>query len=115
MDDLLVALEKRIDRNATPAPVAKGGLVLQPTDERRRSGSHYTPRSFTEPIVRKTLEPILKRLGEHPTPAQILELKICDIAVGSRRVPRRNLPPAWRCAREERGGMHGGRPDAPGR
>jgi hypothetical protein len=83
VDDLLVALEKRIDRHATPAPVAKGGLVLQPTDERRRSGSHYTPRSFTEPIVRKTLEPILKRFGEQPTPAQILELKICDIAVGS--------------------------------
>ncbi len=64
VDDLLVALEKRIDRHATPAPVAQGGLVLQPTDERRRSGSHYTPRSFTEPIVRKTLEPILKRLAE---------------------------------------------------
>ena len=64
VDDLLVALQKRIDRNATPAPVAQGGLLLQPTDERRRSGSHYTPRSFTEPIVRKTLEPILKRLAE---------------------------------------------------
>jgi len=62
IDDLLVALDKRIDRNATPGPVAKGGLVLQPTDERRRSGTEYTPRSFTEPIVRKTLEPILKRL-----------------------------------------------------
>jgi hypothetical protein len=64
VDDLLVALEKRIDRHATPAPMAQGGLVLQPTDERRRSGSHYTPRSFTEPIVRKTLEPILRRLAE---------------------------------------------------
>lgn len=68
VDDLLVALEKRIDRHATPAPVAKGGLVLQPGDERRRSGSHYTPRSFTEPIVRKTLEPILKNLGRDALP-----------------------------------------------
>jgi len=68
VDDLLVALEKRIDRHATPAPVAQGGLVLQPTDERRRSGSHYTPRSFTEPIVRKTLEPILKNLGRDALP-----------------------------------------------
>jgi hypothetical protein len=83
VEDLLAAMEKRIDRGATPAPVPKGGLVLQPTDERRRSGSHYTPRSFTEPIVRKTLEPILKRFGEHPKPEQILELKICDMAVGS--------------------------------
>jgi len=57
--------------------------VLQPSDERRRTGSHYTPRSFTEPIVRTTLRPILQRLGEHPTPTQILDLKICDLAVGS--------------------------------
>ena len=70
VDDLLAALEKRIDRHATPAPVAQGGLVLQPTDERRRSGSHYTPRSFTEPIVRKTLEPILKRLAEEASGEQ---------------------------------------------
>lgn len=112
VDDLLVALEKRIDRHATPAPVAQGGLVLQPTDERRRSGSHYTPRSFTEPIVRKTLEPILKRFGEQPTPAQILELKICDIAVGSAaflvetcRQLADVLVRAWR--------VHGGRPALP--
>ena len=112
VDDLLVALEKRIDRHATPAPVAQGGLVLQPGDERRRSGSHYTPRTFTEPIVRKTLEPILKRFGEQPTPAQILELKICDIAVGSAaflvetcRQLADVLVRAWR--------MHGGRPALP--
>jgi class 3 adenylate cyclase len=112
VDDLLAAMEKRIDRGATPGPVPKGGLVLQPTDERRRSGSHYTPRSFTEPIVRKTLEPILKRLGEYPTPAQILELKICDIAVGSAaflvetcRQLGDALVKAWR--------HHGGRPPLP--
>jgi hypothetical protein len=112
VDDLLVALEKRIDRHATPSPVAKGGLVLQPGDERRRSGSHYTPRSFTEPIVRKTLEPILKRFGEQPTPAQILALKICDIAVGSAaflvetcRQMADVLVRAWR--------THGGRPVLP--
>ena len=112
VDDLLVALEKRIDRHATPAPVAQGGLVLQPGDERRRSGSHYTPRSFTEPIVRKTLEPILQRFGEQPTPTQILELKICDIAVGSAaflvetcRQLADVLVRAWR--------VHGGRPALP--
>lgn len=112
LDDLLAALEKRIDRNATPAPVPKGGLVLQPTDERRRSGSHYTPRSFTEPIVRKTLEPILKRFGDQPTPAQILDLKIADIAVGSAaflvetcRQLGDALVRGWR--------IHGGRPPLP--
>jgi len=83
VEDLLGALDKRIDRGATPGLVPRGGLVLQPTDERRRSGSHYTPRSFTEPIVHKTLEPILNRLGRHPKPEEILALKVCDIAVGS--------------------------------
>jgi hypothetical protein len=82
-EELLAALEKRIDRRATPHPVAAGSIILQPTDERRRSGSHYTPRSFTEPIVRKTLEPVLERLGRHPKPEAILDLKVADIAVGS--------------------------------
>ncbi|MBS1770566.1 MAG: N-6 DNA methylase [Acidobacteria bacterium] len=82
-DALLAALNRRIARNATPAPVAPGGLVLQPSDARRRSGSHYTPRSLTEPIVRTTLAPILARLGDRPAPAEILDLKVCDPAVGS--------------------------------
>jgi hypothetical protein len=58
-------------------------MILQPTDERRKSGSHYTPRSLTEPIVRTTLRPILERLGPNATPNQILDLKICDPAMGS--------------------------------
>src|SRR5206468_10358628 len=83
LEDLLAALEKRIARQAAPHVVHPEGLFLQPTDERRRSGSHYTPRALTEPIVRKTLEPVLKQFGNDPTPKQILELKICDIAMGS--------------------------------
>jgi hypothetical protein len=119
VDDLLAALGKRIDDKATPSPSPKGGLVLQPNDERRRSGSHYTPRSFTEPIVRKTLEPVLARLvgsdlatvpaDKSPTPAQILDLKVADIAVGSAaflveacRQLGDALVKAWR--------VHGGRP-----
>ncbi len=82
-DALLAALERRIARQATPAVVRVGGLLLQPSLERRRSGSHYTPRSLTEPIVRATLAPVLARLGENPTPARILDLKICDPALGS--------------------------------
>lgn len=83
IEDLLVALEKRIARGITPHPVPRGAMTLQPSEERRRSGSHYTPRSLTEPIVRKALEPTLKRLGENPRPEQLLALKIADIAVGS--------------------------------
>ena len=83
IDDILAALERKIARNATPGVLANGSMILQPSDERRKSGSHYTPRKLTEPIVRKALEPILKRLGDKPTPQQILDLKVCDIAVGS--------------------------------
>lgn len=82
-DELLAALERKIARAASPEKAPPGSLILQPTDERRRSGSHYTPRALTAPIVKKTLEPILARLGEKPTPQQILDLKLCDPAVGS--------------------------------
>jgi hypothetical protein len=82
VDALIAALDKRRSP-LTPQPIAAGGLVLQPSDERRRSGSHYTPRSLTQPIVQTTLDPILKNLGEKPTPAQILDLKVCDPAMGS--------------------------------
>jgi hypothetical protein len=73
IDGLLAALEaaKKIARSATPQALAKGAMLLVPSDERRRSGSNYTPRKLTEPIVRKTLEPILANLGEKPTPGQI--------------------------------------------
>src|SRR5439155_8785158 len=83
INDLLDALDRKIAKTVTPNVVPQGAMVLQPTDERRRSGSHYTPRSFTEPIVRTTLRPLLERFGEHPTPGQILDLKVCDLAVGS--------------------------------
>ena len=128
IEQLLEALDKKIAKKVTPRVVPAGAIVLQPSDERRRSGSHYTPRSLTEPIVRTTLEPILKQLCdreadlpkvyqpspedkqrytkgelearirqsekalEHakkardvgtPHPSQILDLKICDPAMGS--------------------------------
>ncbi len=108
LDELHAALDNVIDRDATPDLVRRDDLILQPSEERRRSGSHYTPRSLTGPIVRDTLEPILDRLrreaahmgsvtpgnagvppasGESPVPAprpeQILDLCICDPAMGS--------------------------------
>lgn len=87
LEDLHSALQPVIDLAATPDLVPKGSMTLQPSEERRRSGSHYTPRALTEPIVRTTLEPILARLrgadGRPPRPAQILDLKVCDPAMGS--------------------------------
>ena len=60
-----------------------GRLVLQPGPERRRTSSHYTPRALTEPVVKKTLEPLLAAMGPEPSSARLLSLKICDPAMGS--------------------------------
>jgi len=62
-EDAVAALERKVAFSATPRVVPAGAMVLQPSDERRRSGSHYTPRTLTEPIVETTLRPILERLG----------------------------------------------------
>ncbi|WP_096331933.1 Eco57I restriction-modification methylase domain-containing protein [Nannocystis exedens] len=59
-----------------------GSLYLQPGEERRRAGAHYTPRGLADPIVRVALRPLLSALGERPTPGQLLDLKLCDPAAG---------------------------------
>ncbi len=83
INDLMAALERKIASSVTPGIVAKDAMIFQPSDERRRSGSHYTPSSLTGPIVQAALEPVLKQLGDNPTPDQILALKVCDPAMGS--------------------------------
>ena len=87
IDGMLAALDSVIDKEATPDIVPTGAMVLQPSEERRRSGSHYTPRELTEPIVQETLRPILERLRHDrripPVPEQILDIKVCDPAMGS--------------------------------
>jgi hypothetical protein len=116
VEDLHAALLPAADRAASPDLVPAGAMALQPSEERRRSGSHYTPRALTEPIVRETLAPILERLhGEDhlpPRPEQILELKVCDPAMGSGaflveacRQLGDALVEAW--------AVHGGRPAIP--
>jgi hypothetical protein len=46
-------------RDPSLARARAGQLVLQAGTERRRTSSHYTPRSLSAPIVRRTLEPLL--------------------------------------------------------
>ena len=82
---LLEAFGGAIDERASPdrATINAGTPYLQPTAERRRSGSHYTPRSLTEPIVRHALEPAFDRLGAAASPEAVLALKVLDPACGS--------------------------------
>ncbi len=85
VEDLSVALDSIVDERGSPKKriAAAGTPILQPTGERRRTGSHYTPRSLTAPIVKHALEPAFARLGPDTTPEQVLELKVCDPAMGS--------------------------------
>lgn len=78
--------EALIDLKIEPSrgPAGLHALIIKNSrDQRRRTGSHYTPRALTGPIVATTLRPVLEQLGDHPTPEQLLDLKICDPATGS--------------------------------
>ena len=83
--DLAAALDSIVDERGSPKRAVQPPAtpLLQPTDERRRTGSHYTPRSLTQPIVRHALEPVFDRIGASATPEAVLDLKICDPAMGS--------------------------------
>jgi hypothetical protein len=83
--EALEALRPIIDERGSPGGHVSppGTPLLQPTDERRRTGSHYTPRSLTEPIVRYALEPAFERIGPGARPEDVLALKVCDPAMGS--------------------------------
>ena len=82
---LIEAFGSLVDERASPkaTPIGQGAPCLQPTEERRRSGSHYTPRSLTQPIVRYALEPAFARLGEAASLEAVLSLKVLDPACGS--------------------------------
>ena len=60
--------------------------------DRRETGTHYTPKSLTEIIVDKTLEPVAytgpaegkpRKEWQLKNPAKLLDLKICDPGMGS--------------------------------
>jgi hypothetical protein len=62
-------------------PVAtRAGLVLRRTSaERKATGTFYTPRSITEFVVRRTLQPLVRER----TAGEILSLRVVDPAMGS--------------------------------
>jgi hypothetical protein len=71
---------------------ASGSVYVTEGTDRRSTGTHYTPRSLTEPIVRYTLEPLvyegpaegkLKEDWRLKSARELLSLKVCDMATGS--------------------------------
>ncbi|WP_394849044.1 N-6 DNA methylase [Pendulispora brunnea] len=82
IEELGAALRKRT-APLTPDLLPAGTLALTLTPDRRRSGSHYTPRALADQIVEDTLGPLIEALGEHPSSDAILRLKVCDPAMGS--------------------------------
>lgn len=51
--------------------------------ERQQSASYYTPEVLTKFVVSQALEELLDQNGERTTPEQILQLTICEPALGS--------------------------------
>ena len=82
----------RDDSFERPWVVLPGSLFVTAGTARRSTGTHYTPPSLTEPIVQHTLEPLVyvgpaeglpKAEWRLKTPKEILDLKVCDLAMGS--------------------------------
>jgi len=82
----------RTDPWGYPLVHHKGAFVVVLGADRRESGTHYTPKSLTEKIVAETLTPVAYRgpaEGKAPqewelrSAEELLDLKICDPAMGS--------------------------------
>lgn len=54
------------------------------SDERSKSGSHYTPEELVQPLIKHSLEYLIEdRLKEKDPVVALLSLKVCDVACGS--------------------------------
>ncbi|MCI0391376.1 MAG: BREX-1 system adenine-specific DNA-methyltransferase PglX [Acidobacteria bacterium] len=82
----------RNDSFDRPVVIPKGSVYVTAGTDRRSSGTHYTPRILTEPIVQYTLEPLVyigpaegtpKEEWKLRSPRELLDLKLCDMACGS--------------------------------
>jgi hypothetical protein len=82
----------RSDPWGYPLVYAKGAFIVTTGSDRRETGTHYTPKSLTEAIVAETLAPIVyvgaaegaqREQWKLKSPAELLDLKICDPAMGS--------------------------------
>lgn len=82
----------RTDNWGDPAIYRAGAFAVTAGADRRETGTHYTPKSLTEEIVATTLEPLAyvgpaegkpREEWRLKSAAELLDLKICDPAMGS--------------------------------
>ena len=82
----------RADRWGYPLVYPESTFMVTAGANRRETGTHYTPKSLTEAIVKETLEPLVYvgpaegKPREDWTlrpPRELLDLKVCDPAMGS--------------------------------
>lgn len=82
----------REDVHGKPVVFERGAVYVTEGTERRATGTHYTPVSLTEPIVQYTLEPLVyegpaegweRDKWRLKSAREILDLKVCDLAMGS--------------------------------
>ena len=82
----------REDDFGQPVIIQDGSVYVTAGSDRRSTGTHYTPRILTEPIVQHTLEPLVytgpaegkpKAEWKLKSPREILALKVCDMTMGS--------------------------------
>jgi len=82
----------RLDAWNAPIVYHQGAFMVTGGSERRETGTHYTPKVLTEQIVQATLEPAVYQgpsTGDPRdhwvlrTPDELLDLKVCDPAMGS--------------------------------
>lgn len=82
----------RTDPWGYPLVYPAGAFIVTTGSDRRETGTHYTPKSLTESIVVETLTPIVyigpcegkpRNQWVLRSPGELLDLKICDPAMGS--------------------------------
>ena len=82
----------RLDRWGYPLVYPEGTYMVTAGTGRRETGTHYTPKSLTQAIVKETMEPLVyvgpvegKSRAEWilKRPSELLDLKVCDPAMGS--------------------------------
>lgn len=82
----------KLDPWGYPLIYPAGSLIIMTGSDRRTTGAHYTPQSLTEVLVNKALGKVVYEKSDNASdgnnlilksPTDLLELKICDPAMGS--------------------------------